>query len=102
MTRADTVTLIAETPGAHGVLDTCTETQRVVFCTVRSVGMREAYEAKAVGLSPEYVLVLPYDFEYGGEKKCVFGGLRYDIIRTYATEADGIELTIQREDGNAV
>lgn len=101
MTRADTVTLIAESPEAHGVFDTHTETQREVYCSVRSVGMRESYEAKAIGLNPETVLILPYDFEYQGEKECLFGGTRYDIIRTYAAETDGIELTIQRKDGNS-
>lgn len=101
MLKADTVNLIAESPEAHGVFETHTETQRQVFCTVRSVGMREAYEAKAIGLSPEYVLILAHDFEYQGEKECEFGGMRYDIIRTYITESDGIELTIQRREGNA-
>mgnify|MGYP000293281893 CR=1 FL=1 len=45
MVRADVLTLIDEIPGAHGRFDTATERRRQVYCTVRSVGMREAYEA---------------------------------------------------------
>ena len=45
---------------------------------------------------------LAHDFEYGGERKCELAGMRYNILRTYITETDGIELTLQREAGNAV
>ena len=101
MLRADTVLLIAEAPKAHGVLEPAVETTREVFCTVRSITQSEAYQAKGIGLNPEYRLVLSHSFEYEGEKMCVFNGVRYEIIRTYMDEHDGIELTIQRVQGNA-
>lgn len=101
MTKNEVVKLIGETPNAHGVFDTITETERIVYCSVKSVGMNEAYQAQAIGLNPECKLVLAHDFEYGNERKCEFNGVLYKIIRTYRTETDGIELTIERMEGNA-
>lgn len=101
MVRADVAYLIAENPKAHGIFDEPEESLRKVYCTVRSVNQSEAYQAQAVGLNPELKLILAHDFEYRGEKLLVFHEERYRILRTYVTEADGIELTIQRETGNA-
>ena len=101
MLRADVLTLIQENPMAHGVLETPQETTRKVFCTVRSIGQSEVYQAKAAGLAPEIKLVLSHAFEYKGEKKCTFRGIPYKIIRTYITESDEIELAVERIAGNA-
>ena len=102
MYKADVLTLIGETPEAHGVFDEFEPAERDVFCTVRSVGFSEFYTAKAAGLAPDVVFVLAHDFEYQGEKKARFHDVDYEIIRTYATEPDGIELTAQRKEGNRV
>lgn len=96
MVRADVLTLIADDPTAHGVFDSPDEYQRDVYCTVRSVGMRETYEALGHGLHPEWVFELTHSFEYQGEKRCIFQGIKYNIIRTYITESDGIEITAER------
>ena len=96
MVRADTVTLLGEHPGAHGVFDAPELTRRTLYCEVKSVSQTEVYQARATGLNPEYRLVLTHSFEYRGEKLCEFRGVTWEIIRTYMTETDGIELTIQR------
>jgi len=101
MMKASAVTLIGEDPRAHGIFDQPEETTRMVFCTVKSIGQTEVYQARATGLNPELKLILAHDFEYRGEKRCEFEGVRYEILRTYVTEADGIELTLQRAEGNA-
>lgn len=101
MVRADVVTLIGEHPGAHGVFDAPLENYRKVYCEVKSISQTEAYQARAMGLNPEYRLVLSHSFEYKGEERCLFRNIPYRIIRTYVTEEDGIELTVQREEGNA-
>lgn len=100
MVRADVLTLISEAPTAHGRFDTSTEIRRDVYCTVRSVGMREAYEAMSHGLRPELVFVLTHSFEYQDEKRCEFHGIPYTILRTYVTQADGIEITVERGNQN--
>ena len=101
MIRAKILTLIREDPEAHGVGNEPEEMEREVYCTVKSVGMQEAYQAMGIGLNPELKVVLDHEFEYQGEAICELNGIRYKIIRTYINEADGIELTLQRITGNA-
>lgn len=96
MVRADVLTLIEEIQGSHGRFEDASEIRREVYCTVRSVGMRESYEALSHGLRPELVFVLTHSFEYHGEKRCEFHGIEYTVLRTYVTEADGIEITVER------
>lgn len=88
--------LISEDPEAHGVFDDHARTERMVYCTIRSVGRTEMYAAMSSGHEPNYVFALAHDFEYQGEKICKYEGIEYRIIRTYRTEADGIELTVER------
>ena len=101
MIRAEILTLIREDPEAHGVGDEPAETEREVYCIVKSIGMQEAYQAMGIGLNPELKVVLAHEFEYQGEAICEMNGNRYKIIRTYINEGDGIELTLQRITGNA-
>ena len=97
MLRADVVTLISETPDAHGVYDETTAAERDVLCTVRSASYRDIQAAGSDGLRPELVFRLAQDFEYQGERICRYKGLVYNIDRTYfADGADWIELTCSR------
>lgn len=90
----DVITLVSESPAAHGVLDEITETQKQVFCTVRSVGMSEAYQAMSNGLHPQFVFVLSDYGDYDGEKVAIYNGKRYRVIRTYR-QNQGMELTCE-------
>ena len=101
MMKSDVLYLIREDPAAHGVGVDPAETSRKVYCTLKSIGQQEAYQAMGQGLRPELKVILAHDFEYGGEAYCELNGVRYFILRTYITEADGIELTLQRVTGNA-
>lgn len=96
MLHADVITLIAEDPEAHGVFEEYTPAQREVQCIVKSVGRSEMYQALSAGLMPEYIFTLAHDFEYQGEKLLEYKNKRYRVIRTYATEADGIDITAER------
>ena len=99
--RAEVCDMITVSPEAAGVGTEPEETRRTVFCTLRSIGQQEAYQAMGQGLNPELKVVLAHDFEYEGERLCEINGVRYDILRTYITETDGIELTLQRVQRNA-
>ena len=90
----DVITLIGENPAAHGVFDEVKETERQVYCSVRSVGMTEAYTALSHGLHPEFVFTLSDYADYQGEKLCEYQGVRYRIVRTYRAN-QGIELTVE-------
>ena len=94
MVRADVIELISETPGAHGIFDAPEETKQKTYCTVRSVGMREYYQAKAAGLEPEIVFNLTDADDYGGEKIVEWNGDRYRVVRTWL-QGDGIDLTCE-------
>ena len=97
MNRETPALLWKELPNPRGVFDPPVREERTVFGRLRSVGYRERYEAMAHGLKPELVLALMHDFEYKDESMCRISGVDYRILRTYRTEADGIELTLERE-----
>lgn len=101
MIRMTTVTLIAESPEAHGVGTEPEEIRRKVFCEIRSISQNEAYQAMGAGLNPELKVKITLESDYHGEKLLELDGVRYRIIRTYIPETNGIELTIQRENKNA-
>ena len=101
MIRVNVLDLITVNPEASGVGTEPTETKRTVYCTVKSIGQQEAYLAMGQGLNPELKVILAHDFEYKGERLCEMDGVRYDILRTYLTETDGIELVLQRAARNA-
>ena len=101
MMKASVVTLIGLNPEAHEVGTEPAERRHDAYCTVKSIGMQEAYQAMGQGLNPELKVILPHDFEYAGEPLCELEGIQYRILRTYITETDGIELTLQRVAGNS-
>lgn len=90
----DVITLVGENPAAHGVFDNYTPTSRQVFCSVRSVGMSEAYQAMSNGLHPQFVFVLSDYGDYEGEKIVLYNNVRYRVIRTYRNN-QSIELTCE-------
>ena len=94
MNFRDVLTLISETPEAHGVFDAPTEKETDVFCTVKSVGMNEAYQAMSNGLKPSFVFVLSDYSDYNGEKILEYHDKRYRVVRTYRS-GQSIELTVE-------
>jgi len=71
------------------------ETRRTVLCNVKSVGRNEFYSAATAGLKPSIVFVI-HGYEYNGEQKVEFEGVKYNVIRTYSTDFEEIELTCER------
>ena len=94
MWRQGVLTLISESPDAHGIFDKPTETPRTVFCQIRSVGYQEFYRGMENDLHPTLVFRLADYAEYQGEKICLYEGARYRIIRTYLDNT-AIELTVE-------
>ena len=94
------IELITETASAHGVHAAVTETAREVLCDVRSVTRSEYYNALNVGIEPSYVFHLSLAEDYQGERVARYHGQKYRVIRTYMTEDDGIEITVERSDVN--
>ena len=94
MIRAEVISLVSETPEAHGVFATISETSRDVFAEIRSVGYNEFYAAKSAGIEPSIVFVLQDYMEYNGEKVVLYDSKRYRVVRTY-TNGQTIELTCE-------
>ena len=99
MIRASVITLIGEDPSAHGLYDDYEPIRREVFAEVRSVGMRESYEALSVGLKPELVFRLEIAQDYQDERQLVYNDTPYRVVRTYL-RGDGIELVCERLTGD--
>ena len=100
MMRADVIQLITETASAHGVHESITETAREVMCTVKSVSRSEYYNALNAGINPTFVFYLTLSDDYQGERVVRYKGLKYRVVRTYMTDDDGIEITVERSDEN--
>lgn len=101
MWRRSEVTLIRDVPEARGVGEEPKTLQHTERCTVKSIGQKEHYQARALGLMAGVKLVLDYSENYFGEKRCRFEGRYYRIERTYETETNEIELTLYPENGIA-
>lgn len=71
------------------------ETRKTVLCNVKSVGRNEFYSAATAGLRPSIVFAI-HGYEYDGEQVVEFEGERYNVIRTYSTDFEEIELTCER------
>ena len=97
-----TCTLIAFSPDAHEAGAAVTETARTVKVTEKSVGLNESYQAMGLGLNPEKRLLIPYERDYRGERELEYGGERWKVLRVAGNEYNGVLLTIQRMDLNAV
>lgn len=90
-TFPEEVTLVKHDP------DTGEESRHTSYAEISSVYGREAYEAMAIGLRPEFMVTLPswYD-DYHGEQRLEYHGSAYRIIRAYKTEELMAELTVSR------
>lgn len=100
MTYDHEVTLIAQTMGEDDIGNQIpVETETTILCSKQSVGRSEYYNAAAAGLRPELVLIV-HGYEYNGERIVRFEGSRYNVIRTYETDFEEIELTCERVIGS--
>jgi SPP1 family predicted phage head-tail adaptor len=75
------------------------ETRKTVLCNVKSVGRNEFYSAATTGLRPSIVFVI-HGYEYEGEGKVEFEGVKYNVIRTYSTNFEEVELICEKVTGD--
>lgn len=92
MTYDHELTLIQQTFSRNGIGDPIsTDTETVILCGLKSVGRNEFYAAAVPGLRPERIFII-HGYEYNGEKTVKFEGARYNVLRTYATDFEEMEL----------
>lgn len=81
----------------YGV-DRTVKTARGVFCKVRSASRAEFFDGGRNGLNPEYSFVM-FAADYQGETIVEYEGKTYSVYRTYRTDADYIEIYVERKGG---
>ena len=65
--------------------------KREVFCNSKGIKRNEFYQAQAVGIKPELCIEIKAD-EYNREEYFEFDGHMYNILRTYPTKNENLEL----------
>lgn len=71
------------------------ETETVILCGLKSVARNEYYSAATAGLRPEIVFII-HPYEYNGEQKVIYEGIRYSVVRSYSVNMEELELTCER------
>lgn len=100
MTYDHELTLISQTITEDGIGNQIpVETETVVLCGLKSISRIEFYNAVVTGLRPELVFVI-HTYEYNGEKKVEFEGVRYNVVRTYQKDVEEMELICERVIGD--
>lgn len=72
------------------------ETEREVFVTVESIGLKRKLEAMEAGLKLEYKFTLEDEYEYDGEEILEYNGVRYNIVNVFINRFKQPELLTAR------
>lgn len=78
-----------------GVVESAVKHEAEVWAHPKSVTYNEFYQATEAGYKADIIFSL-YSFEYGGEEEIKYSDEIYDVVRTYCTSNDRIELTCSR------
>ena len=82
---------------AYDIVDgyeTETTAETTIWAGKRSVKRNEFYQASQAGYRADAIFTI-YAFEYNNEEQLICDGVVYDIVRTYQTTLDTLELTCQ-------
>lgn len=74
------------------------EARRDILCGERSVRSQEFYQAHALGLHPEFALIV-HRYEYEGEIMVEYQGKQYSVVRTFSSGIEEIELYVEERQG---
>lgn len=64
-----------------------------LFAKVKSIGQKEFYQAQTAGAKPEIKFVIPDCLDYSGQQQLIYGDIRYQVLRTYQTDKNELEIT---------
>lgn len=78
-----------------GYITARTPTDTEVFADMRSVGRAEFYQALQANVKAAIVFRVRAA-DYAGQTRVVYNGAEYDVIRSYRTDVDYIDLTCSR------
>lgn len=93
----DVITLLTITQTVNEIGDTVESiSKKEIFAHVKSVGMKEKYEALNVGLKPELVFVIADYYDYDDQEHIEYDSKRYKVLRTYRKESNELEIVVTR------
>lgn len=73
--------------------ETITETTTTVYVQPRGVYQSEFYNAAQLGLKPSVTLYMTNRADYSGQKRLMYEGKEYEVIRVdWTAQRDGISL----------
>ena len=97
MVRAAVITLIGDSPNAHGVFDSYTVSKRDVPCVETQIRRANLEAAQAIGLNCEHVVRLALADDYQHERRCTYDGIEYTIAQVYRDASHNwVDLTLAR------
>lgn len=65
----------------------------MVFAEIKSIGMKEFYQAQTAGSKPEIKFIITDYMDYQGQEYLIHNDIRYQILRTYRTGNNELEIT---------
>lgn len=99
MDKSNVIYLVSETKTQDSIGQfVSAETNRQVFCDVRSISRAEWFDAGRNGFQPSYLFIM-FAPDYEGEKIVEFNGKRYGVYRTYLGSNEQIELYCEEKGG---
>lgn len=88
----DVIDLVSVTTVENDMGDSIeARTERQVFANEKGIRQSEFYQAMATGLKPEIMLEIK-KIDYQNEERLVFNGKEYNIIRSYSTKNECLEI----------
>lgn len=66
--------------------------EKEVYAEVKSVGIKEFYQAQTQGMKPEIIFELADYYDYDGQQKIIYEGIIYKVLRTYR-KGTALEIT---------
>lgn len=93
----EVITLLTITTSTNDIGDIAEAiTTKDIFAQVKSIGMKETYEALAVGLKPELTFVIADYLDYGNQEFIQYESNRYKVLRTYRKKTNELEIVVTR------
>ena len=65
----------------------------MIFAEIKSIGMKEFYQAQTAGSKPEIKFIITDYMDYQGQEYLIHDNIRYKVLRTYRTGNNELEIT---------
>lgn len=91
----DFITFLTVTNNNNGPFGEAEIESESIYAEIKSIGMQEFYASKGVNTKVDIKFII-YANEYKGENKVKYDDKIYNVVRTYKTGLDKLEITCVR------